>query len=285
MNNQGQHRSILEVPDARLHYETHGSGPLLVMIPGANGTADGFRRVAEHLGTHYTVALYDRRGFSRSQLVGEQDHDHRLDTDADDVRRLIEHLSGEPATVFGASSGAIIALEVLIRHPSVVRTLVPFEPPAVRLLADGQKWTDFFFAVYDLYQQSGAEPALTRFREETFVKSDRIAMARAMDINKSEQTLANVAYWFEHELRQYPTVDLDLDILITHADRIVPAAGRESHGYPCREVTVALGKKLGQHIIELPGGHVGCMTQPAQFATELIQALPQRADTDDHSLQ
>jgi hypothetical protein len=53
-------------------------------------------------------------------------------------------------------------------HPSVVRTLVPFEPPAVRLLPDGQKWVDLFFGIYDLYRQSGPESALDRFRAETF---------------------------------------------------------------------------------------------------------------------
>jgi hypothetical protein len=30
-----------------------------------------------------------------------------LETDADDTRRLIEHLAAEPATVFGTSSGAV----------------------------------------------------------------------------------------------------------------------------------------------------------------------------------
>jgi hypothetical protein len=28
--------SILEVPGARLYYETHGSGPVMLMVPGAN---------------------------------------------------------------------------------------------------------------------------------------------------------------------------------------------------------------------------------------------------------
>src|SRR3546814_10682651 len=95
----------------------------------------------------YTFATYDRRGFSRSQLDGQQDYDRRLETDANDVRRLIEHSSDKPAILFGSSSGGIIVLEVLARHPSVVRTLVPHEPAAVRLLPDGQKRVDFFFAV------------------------------------------------------------------------------------------------------------------------------------------
>lgn len=265
--------SILDVPGARLSYETHGGGPVMLMVPGANGSADPFKEVAEHLAAHYTVVTYDRRGFSRSQLAGPQDYDHRLETDADDVRRLIEYVSDEPATIFGASSGAIVVLEVLTRHPSVVRTLVPFEPAAVKLLPGGQQWVDFFLGLYDLYRQSGMELALTKFREKAFAESDRQLMARAMDPKRDEHVLANAAYWFEHELRQYPTVDLDLDALKLNADRIVLVAGRESRGYPCYAVNVELGKKLGRDVIELPGGHVGFASQPADFARELVQAL------------
>ena len=261
--------NTLEVSGARLFYKTYGSGPVMLMIPGASGSADNFQRVTQHL-AHYTVVTYDRRGFSRSQLDGPQDYDHRLKTDADDVRRLIEHVSDEPAIVFGVSSGAIIALEALALYPSVVRTLVAHEPPAVRLLADGQKWIDFFFEIYDLYGRYGIEPALKKFREQVFAELDRQAMVRAP---KNEYTLANATYWFEHELRQYPAVDLDLDALKAHADRIVLTAGRESRGYPCYEVNAELGKKLGRDLIELPGGHVGLLTHPAEFARELLDAL------------
>jgi hypothetical protein len=53
----------------------------------------------------------------------------------------------------------------------------------------------------------------------------------------------------------------------------MPVAGRESRGYPCYEVNVELGKKLGPGLIELPGGHVGYLTQPTAFAREFVQAL------------
>ena len=117
--------SLLEVPGARLYYETRGSGPLLLMVPGASGEAGIFKKVTEPLAASYTVLTYDRRGFSRSQLDGPQDYD----------RRLIEQLSGEPATVFGASSGGIVALEVLTRHPWVVGTLVTAGAGAMRAAA------------------------------------------------------------------------------------------------------------------------------------------------------
>ena len=129
---------------------------------------------------------------------------------------------------------------------------------------------DFFFEVYDLYRQSGIEPALNKFRDQAFAELDRQAMARAP---KNEYTLANATYWFEHELRQYPAVELDLDALKAHAYRIVLTAGRESRGYPCYQVSAELGKKFGLDLTELPGGHVGLLTQPAEFARELVQAL------------
>ncbi len=265
--------SILEVPGARLSYETHGSGPLLLMIPGANGDADGFKQVAEHLAPRCTVVTYDRRGFSRSHLDGPQDYDHRLETDADDVRRLIEHVSDAPATLFGSSSGGIVALTVLTRHPDVVQTLIVHEPPAVRLLPDGVQWMAFFETVYALYRQSGMEPALKKFREHTFAESDQQAMARAQDAKNGEYALINATYWFEHELRQYPAVALDLDALKAYADRILLVAGRESRGYPTYEVNMELGKNLGRNVVELPGGHIGFVTQPAEFAREFVQAL------------
>ena len=166
-------------------------------------------------------------------------------------------------------------MEVLIDHPSLVRTAVAFEPPVMRQLPDGQYWLDFFTGVYDLYRQSGIEPALKKFREQTFAASDREAMASARHPKNSRFILANTTYWFEHELRQYPAVDLDLDSLKAHVDQIVLQAGRESRGYPAYEATVQLAKKFGRDLIELPGGHIGYVTQPAEFVREFVQALTQ----------
>jgi acetyltransferase/esterase len=189
--------SFLEVPGARLHYATSGTGPLMVMVPGANGEAGAFEGVTEHLAAHFTVVTYDRRGFSRSRLEGPQDYDRRLETDAADVRRLIVHLGGEPAILFGASSGGIVVLAVLIRHPSVVHTLLPFEPPAVKQLPDRQ-----------------------------------VLAARPRVAGDGQHVAANAAYWFEHELRQYPAVELDVDALRAHADRIVLVGGGNRAAVP-----------------------------------------------------
>src|SRR6266700_7402653 len=150
-----KHMSTLKVPGAQLFYEVSGSGPLLILIPGAVGVGEVFHPLAHHLSAQYQVVTYDRRGFSRSQLDEPQDYEHRLATDTDDVRRLIEHLTDKPAIVFGNSSGAIVALEVLTHSPEWVQTMVAHEPPVVFLLPDAAKWWAFFDGVYDTYRKDG----------------------------------------------------------------------------------------------------------------------------------
>lgn len=267
MSTPDVHSPTLAVPGARLAYETFGNGPLLVMIPGATGVAGGFRRVAKFLAAQHTVLLYDRRGFSRSVLIGDQDYAHRLETDADDVIRLIEEVGSGPATIVGTSSGALVALSAAAHNPAVVHTVVPFEPPALTLLPDGQQWIEFFDELYWVFRRDGAPEALSRFRERTFTESDRQAMANA------PRNDADLAYWFEHELRQYPTTAVDLEFSSGLAARILPAIGRNSHGYPACEATIQLAFRLGRDILELPGGHIGHLTHTEHFATELAAAL------------
>ncbi len=38
-----------------------------------------------------------------------------------------------------------------------------------------------------------------------------------------------------------------------------------------------LAQKLGLEIVNLPGGHLGFITHPVEFANELIKALEDRA--------
>jgi pimeloyl-ACP methyl ester carboxylesterase len=287
--------SVCEVPGAQLYYEIIGRGPLLVTVPGATGSAETFRPIAARLADQASVLIYDRRGFSRSPLDtpwdtppdGPRDTpppnpaqpEARLDTDADDVQRLVAQVGVPSAAVLGSSSGAIVALHALTRHPDAVGAALAFEPPAMRLLPDGEQWLEFFADAYDTYRREGAQAALRQFRERSFAETDRQLMGRAQPAAGSDKhgAPADVLYWMEHELRQYPAAHLDLDALAARADRVWPLAGQASHGYPCYQAAQALGRLTGREVTELPGGHVGYLAAPDEAAPplrELLRALP-----------
>jgi pimeloyl-ACP methyl ester carboxylesterase len=269
--------AYLDVSGARLYYEVRGAGPLLVLVPGAKGEAGIYQRLAEELAPRYRVITYDRRGFSRSTLTGTQDYEHRLATDTGDLNALIAHLADGPAAVFGNSSGAIIALDLLTHHPGPLAAVIAHEPPLVNLLPDAATWREFFDSVYDTYRAAGIPAAMHQF-STAFADNDRQAMHRQTlhPATRSEHLEANSAYWMEHELRQYPRTDLDLQSLARNTAKLILAAGSQSCGQVTHRTTQALADQLGSGLCDLPGGHTGCVTHSTEFAAALGQVLDQR---------
>ena len=105
------------MPGTSLYYELSGSGPLLLVVQGGAGGAEGAAGLARQLADAFTVVSYDRRGFSRSPLDGPADAAGNIAQHADDAGRLLAALTDEPAFVFGSSIGALIGLDLASRHP------------------------------------------------------------------------------------------------------------------------------------------------------------------------
>jgi pimeloyl-ACP methyl ester carboxylesterase len=126
---------ILKVPGARLYYEVQGSGSVLLMFPGGPTDAGIFAGLAGFLANRFTVASYDPRGNSRSNLDGPPEN-QQMDVHGDDAAQLLAALCDEPAFVLGSSGGAQIGLNLAARYPQRVHTLVVHEPPCVQLLPD-----------------------------------------------------------------------------------------------------------------------------------------------------
>lgn len=126
---------MVEINGATLYYEIRGSGPSLLFIPGAEGDAEEYLRVAELLENEYTVISYDRRAFSRSPRPPDFDGTS-VDEQADDAAALVHALGLAPAVVWGNSSGGIIALGLVLRHPEVVRMAMLHEAPLYAGLED-----------------------------------------------------------------------------------------------------------------------------------------------------
>lgn len=266
----------LEVPGADLHYDTFGSGPALLLITGADGRGSVWHPLAKHLSAHYTVISYDRRGYSASHIKGTQDYTNRLNTDADDVALLIEHLSPtNTAIVVGNSSGAIVSQTLLLRHPDRVSKLISHEPPAFGALPPDfrAKGEHVINHIYNQYRTLGPITAMQEFTAGLDTGSEATLMRSLMHPSHSYEIRANSMFWFEFELRQYPCADVDVEGLVKLKEKIVPAAGEESGMGVGVAPIAAIAGAVGREILRLPGGHVGFMTQPENWAAALLKGI------------
>src|SRR5215471_21616025 len=127
----------------------------------------------------------------------------------------------------------------------------------------------FFDGVYDTYRKDGVPKAMHQFASSVVGSGDHQVIEHAMTQHANESTMANAAYWMEHELRQYPRVELDLAALAAHAERLVLVGGRDSRDQMTYQPNKALARQLGLNLIDVPGGHLGFMASPAEFAKEL----------------
>jgi acetyltransferase/esterase len=265
---------VLEVTGARLYYETAGAGSPLLLIPGGNGTAHIMGPLMQALAERFQVITFDRRGFARSALVGAQDYERRLQTDADDALQLIKRVAGAPAAVFGPSSGAIVALQAITQAPDAISKVIAFEPPAARYMptfAEGQQLQQLMFDTYAVYKKSGIAPALELFN--TCMPPETIEHFKRMRDPSNPQARAAIEYWMEHELREYTAVSFDLPSLKANAARIVMSAGSGSSGFPLHALSQNLAKKLGATFMEVSGAHTGYAVRGAEFGASIIGAL------------
>lgn len=266
---------FLDLTNAKLHYETFGSGSLLLLIPGADGRGTIFHDLAQQLSRQFTVVCYDRRGFSKSQLIGAQDFTKRLSIDADDASALIAHLGSEPAYVFGTSSGAIVATQLLIQHPERVHALVAHEPPAFALLPEEfrAQAAGLIEHIYTLYRTQGVQAAMEVFSGGLSAGEDGARMRFCMDTTRGDEIRANSMYWFEFELRQYTSAPLDVERIVAEKMKYIPAAGSTSGDGPGVGPISLLAGMVGKQVVRLPGGHISFMVEPEAFAEAVLALL------------
>ena len=107
-------------------YEKSGKGPPLILVSGAlSSRADG-ARLASLLAPSFTVVNYDRRGRGDSGDAKT----YAVAREIEDIAALVEQCGGS-ASLFGSSSGAVLALEAANALGAKIPAQVLFEPPFI----------------------------------------------------------------------------------------------------------------------------------------------------------
>lgn len=96
-------------------FDRIGSGPPIILVGGALSLRSGPDRLVERLSQQFTVFDYDRRGRGDSGDTAP----YAVEREIEDIDAVIAAAGGS-ASVYGISSGAILALEAAQRLPDRV---------------------------------------------------------------------------------------------------------------------------------------------------------------------
>ena len=111
----------LQVNDAELYYEIHGSGFPIVLSHTGRTSLNNFDQNIPVLAEKYQVIAYDRRGCGRSTAPEGTDS---AETWVRDLYGLLQRLEISRAYFGGVSYGAMLSVEFLFAHPEMVEALI-----------------------------------------------------------------------------------------------------------------------------------------------------------------
>jgi aminoacrylate hydrolase len=104
----------------RLHWETHGSGPPLVLAAGLGGTASFWHANIPALARHFTVLAFDQRGTGRSSRVEVGS----VEEMSVDLIAMLDSAGIERAAYLGHSTGGAIGVATALDYPGRITSLV-----------------------------------------------------------------------------------------------------------------------------------------------------------------
>ncbi|HEX4775966.1 MAG TPA: alpha/beta fold hydrolase [Acidimicrobiia bacterium] len=111
----------IRIGELAVAYRRAGSGPPLVILPGAMDDGRWWERQLRDLSVAFTVVVWDAPGCGAST---DAPTDWSLADYADCVVALVHAIGLAPVHLLGLSFGGALAIEVFHRHPDAVRSLL-----------------------------------------------------------------------------------------------------------------------------------------------------------------
>jgi 3-oxoadipate enol-lactonase len=225
--------AVIGVGDIELSYERAGAGPPLLLIMGMSGTALSWGEpFLEELRRDFDVIAYDHRGVgASSRLEGPL----TIRQMAADAAGLLDALALDCAHVLGISMGGMIAQELALARPALIRTLalgctycggpgsVHIDPRVLLPLMEARQAGDRELALRRSWEIN-VSPAFAA-DEDAWARFVAIAMRRSVAVEViDEQAQAIIAHDTSGRLG-----GIDLPTLVIHGtvDRLLPVANGE----------------------------------------------------------
>jgi pimeloyl-ACP methyl ester carboxylesterase len=106
-----------------IYYETHGSGPAILLSHGYSSTGDMWRGQIDVLSKDHMLILWDMRGHGRSDYPDDQSQYSEEHTVAD-MAAILDAVGAKEAVIGGLSLGGYMSLGFHLVHPARTKALL-----------------------------------------------------------------------------------------------------------------------------------------------------------------
>jgi pimeloyl-ACP methyl ester carboxylesterase len=186
--------TVTSADGTTIAYETHGTGPVVVLVDGAMCYRDSGpnRDLARALADDFTVHLYDRRGRGESGDTAPWS----IDREIDDLAAVLTAAGGR-ASLVGTSSGAVLAADAANRLDGITK-MVLYEPPFIVDGTRAPREATFIADTEDLVARGDRSGAVKKFMRHVGVPGFVVAI---MPLTPPWKRLTKVAHTLGYDLR------------------------------------------------------------------------------------
>jgi pimeloyl-ACP methyl ester carboxylesterase len=259
------------IRDIITYYEEAGSGPPLVLIMGMGGDLQGWALQVPELSKHFRVIRFDNRGAGRTS---SPDKPYSIAGMADDLAALLDHLGIARAHILGFSMGGCIAQEFALKYPARVDKLILL---ATTAHIDGYS-TNIVKSMVNV-RRSNMSREQTQRLTATFMFTAGLVNDSARFEAGIQNGLNNPYAQQDHAFLRQAQAVLEFDarerVKGIKAPTLV-VAGTDDILIPARNgktLATAIG---GAKLVELPGGHGGCIEFASEYNAAFLEFLGAR---------
>ena len=196
---------FIELPGAKLYYESCGAGKPIVMLHAGIADHRMWAGQCKALSKHFRVITPDLRGYGRSAA---KEAPYRF---CDDIHQFVRHMGLRAAGFVGCSIGGRTVLDLMITHPEVVERAV-LVAPGLRGYEYSDAWTLAIDAAIEKFVAEGNKEAAVEStvdmwvvgpnRKRESIGDEVLAPARRMIIEN-----------YETMMPRFPETGIDFDTI------------------------------------------------------------------------
>ena len=256
-----------------IYSEVCGNGTPILMIHGIISDQSFFDGITQYLSRQYALIRYDRRGYGKS--VEENKDTYSVKAQTEDAYQVLKKHTNSAAYIVAHSAGSVIALELAICYPELVKGMVLVEPAFGLEPESAVCLKEWNYKLNNYAEARKLSKAFTAFFEIAGVEKNKKSNVRSGANNMGKikmvmKNLENFMYGELNEIQRYlpdteKVKELDIPIIIG------VTKDREKNLFA--KASKSEAELFGWPIWSLPGGHNSIEDEPEVVAKEIFHIL------------